>query len=265
MRKPAHRSRPAFDGLYRSPARMKLTLPVEIETQPTDSACGATCLQAIYRYWGVHMPVSQILADIPQLEMGGTLAVQLACHALVRGFTATIYTYNVQVFDPSWFNRPDIDLAERLQRQRECKGDSNPRLAVATDAYLRFIALGGQVRMQPLERPLIRQHLTERVPMLAGLSATFLYQEARECPQPPDERGISSIPDDLRGEPVGHFVVLSGYDDEADSVMIADPLHPNSGGASQSYYWSPIDHVAAAVLLGIVTFDSNFLVLRPQT
>ncbi|QDS90762.1 hypothetical protein EC9_49780 [Rosistilla ulvae] len=211
------------------------------------------------------MPVAQILADIPQLEMGGTLAVQLACHALVRGFSASIYTYNVQVFDPTWFNRSEVDLAERLQRQRDAKGDANPRLSVATDAYLRFVSLGGQVLMQPLERPLIRQHLTDRVPMLAGLSATFLYQESRERPQAPDDRGISSVPDDLTGEPVGHFVVLSGYDDEADAVMIADPLHPYSSGASQPYYWSPIDHVAAAVLLGIVTFDSNFLVLRPLT
>lgn len=244
---------------------MKLTLPVEIEAQPTDSACGATCLQAIYRYWDHHMEVAQILADIPQLEMGGTLAVQLACHAMAHGFSATIYTYNVQVFDPTWFNRPHVDLAERLQRQRDRKGNVNQRIDVATEAYLRFLSLGGQVLMQPLERPLIRQHLTDRVPMLAGLSATFLYQESRERPQPPDERGISSIPDDLSGEPVGHFVVLSGYDDEADAVMIADPLHPYSNGTLQQYYWSPIDHVAAAVLLGIVTFDSNFLVLRPKT
>ncbi|MEZ6090745.1 MAG: hypothetical protein R3C05_22535 [Pirellulaceae bacterium] len=244
---------------------MKLILPVEIQTQPTDSACGATCLQAIYQYWGQQAEVARIMADIPQLEMGGTLAVQLACHALARGYEATIYTYNVQVFDPSWFNRREIDLADKLRQQHERKGNTNPRLAVATEAYLRFLSLGGQVLMQPLERPLLKQHLTQRIPMLAGLSATFLYQESREIPQPPDHRGISSIPDDVGGEPVGHFVVLSGYDEQADAVMIADPLHPNPHAQSRQYYWSPIDHLVAAVLLGIVTFDSNFLVLRPQT
>jgi len=41
---------------------------------------------------------------------GGTLAVNLANHALRRGYRALIVTYNLTVFDPSWFraDRPDL-------------------------------------------------------------------------------------------------------------------------------------------------------------
>ena len=241
----------------------KLMLPFEIESQPTDSACGATCLQAIYKFWGDNLPVISIMKDIPELESGGTLAVHLACHALARGYSATIFTYNIQMFDPSWFKSAELDLSERLRRQFELKSPASARLASATAAYLRFLELGGEIRMQPLERQLIKQHLSTNVPMLAGLSATFLYQESRERVQPADVFGITTVPDDVGGDPVGHFVVLSGYDEEEDTVLISDPVHP-SPKSPDHHYWSPIDHVAAAILLGIVTFDSNLLVIKPK-
>jgi hypothetical protein len=243
---------------------LKVKLPVAIESQPTDSACGSTCLQAIYKFWNDEVSVKEIMADIPELETGGTLAVQLGSHALARGYSATIYTYNVQMFDPTWFRSPKGDFVQRLKRQREWKGKTNARLAVATEAYVRFLELGGDLLMQPLERDLIIQHVTSNVPMLAGLSATFLYQESRERQQPPDANGITGVPDDIGGEPVGHFVVLSGYDQKAESVMISDPLHPNPRSPSQ-HYWARIDHVAAAILLGIVTFDAILLVIRPKS
>ena len=242
---------------------MHLTLPIEIQSQPTDSTCGATCLQAIYSYWGDETTIPQIIGEIPQLKNGGTLAVQLACHALNRGYLATIYTFNVRVFDPTWF-RPNVDLADRLRQQREVKRAHNSRLAYATDAYLRFLELGGVIKMQTLERSLIKDHIESKLPMLAGLSATCLYQEARERPHPPNDRGISGIEDDLGGDPIGHFVVLSGYDHEQHSVMISDPLHPNPKSPDPNY-WSPIEHVATSILLGIVTYDSNLLVIRPPT
>ncbi len=243
---------------------MKITLPIEIESQPTDSACGSTCLQAIYKFWNDTVPVSEIMDDVPELETGGTLCVQLACHALARGYSATIYTYNVQIFDPIWFQSPAVDLAGRLRRQREIKGKSDLRLANATLAYLRFLELGGEIKMQPLKRQLIKQHMVDNVPLLAGLSATFLYQESRERAHARNENGVSSVEDDLGGFPVGHFVVLSGYHESADEVHISDPIHPSPKSPSP-HYWSSIDHVASAILLGIVTFDANLLAIKPKS
>ncbi len=246
---------------------MKITLPVDIELQPSDSSCGPTCLQAIYAYWGHVATVAEIIAEIPQLDTGGTLAVQLGCHALERGFDATIVTYNLYMFDPTWFRAgPDgeaVDLIDRLQRQRKLKAPSSFRFALASDHYLNFLHLGGKVRMERLGRPMIHDHLTAKVPLLTGLSATYLYQESRERSQAPDDRGVTCLPDDIGGTPVGHFVVLSGYDDAADKVMVSDPLHPNPRWKDR-HYWSSVDHVSAAIFLGIVTYDANLLVIQPK-
>lgn len=223
-------------------------LPVKVLPQPDGTTCGPTCLHAIYNYWGKSEALQQVITRIRKLESGsGTFAVFLACDALRNGFQATIYTYNLMVFDPTWFVG-GVDIAERLRQQRELKTDH--RLRHATEGYLEFLGLGGKLRMSDLSSPLIHGLLRRGLPILTGLSSTYLYRTARE-------HGPQDTPDDVRGFPAGHFVVLSGYDSEKRSVLVADPY-----GAHQEY-WSNTDRVLGAVLLGIVTHDANLLVIHP--
>ena len=42
-------------------------------------------------------------------------AVFLACDALRKGYSATIYTYNLMVFDPTWFGHDDVNIAESVK------------------------------------------------------------------------------------------------------------------------------------------------------
>lgn len=230
-----------------------LRLPVTMLAQPDGTTCGPTCLHAIYRYWGEREALRRIIARTRRLEHGGTYAVYLACDALRRGFEATIYTYNLTVFDPTWF-RPGVDIADRLRRQRDRKHDSV--LGRATEGYLDFLALGGRLRLADLTRALVRGILRRRLPILTGLSSTFLYRGAREF-------GPNDTPDDLRGNPAGHFVVLAGYDRRARSVLVVDPYRPHPYGKSRRY-WINIDRVLGSVLLGIVTHDANLLVVNPR-
>jgi len=230
-----------------------LRLPVTMLAQPDGTTCGPTCLHAIYRYWGEREALRRIIARTRRLEHGGTYAVYLACDALRRGFEATIYTYNLTVFDPTWF-RPGVDIADRLRRQRDRKHDSV--LGRATEGYLDFLALGGRLRLADLTRALVRGILRRRLPILTGLSSTFLYRSAREF-------GPNDTPDDLRGNPAGHFVVLAGYDRRARSVLVVDPYGPHPYGKSRRY-WINIDRVLGSVLLGIVTHDANLLVVNPR-
>ncbi len=233
----------------------KTRLRLEILPQPDHLTCGPTCLQAVYQYFGDEIPLMQVVEEVRQLKNGGTLAVVMACHALKRGYRATIYTYNVHVFDPTWFKKGAPPLAGRLKAQRDAADSS--RLRTACGEYLDFLRLGGKLRMEDLTSELIRRFLKNSTPILTGLSATYLYRAKRE-------RGRESIPDDVRGAPVGHFVVLSGYDQSNRTVLVADPLHPNPFASEQTYAVE-IDRVKNAILLGIVTHDANLLIIEPRT
>jgi hypothetical protein len=233
---------------------MKTSLLFDILPQPDNSTCGPTCLHAVYRYFDDHVPLEQVIRETPQLEQGGTLAVLLGCHALRRGYDATIYTVNLQVFDPTWFRPGAPPLSERLEAQWNAK--DSPKLRLATKAYLEFLEQGGSIRMEELTSALFRKYLKKGIPILTGLSATYLYRCAREY-------GLYCEPDDVRGFPVGHFVILCGYDKLNRTVLVADPLLPNPLGRLH-HYEIRVDRVIRAILLGILTYDANMLIIEPR-
>ena len=236
---------------------MESRLTLDILPQPDHTTCGPTCLHAVYRYYADALPLEQVIQEAGSLEEGGTLAVLLGCHALRRGYDALIYTYDLQVFDPTWFPlKPEPEwLIEKLRSQMAVK--DSPKLHVASRSFVEFIERGGDIRMEDLTRDLIRKYLNRGVPILTGLSATYLYREPREF-------GPQGTDDPIRGRPAGHFVVLCGYDREHRQVLVADPLAPNRLALHQQIYMVDINRVICAILLGIVTYDANLLILQPR-
>lgn len=232
-----------------------------ISSQPDDATCGPTCLQAVYGHFGDDILLNDVIQQTGRLEDGGTLGVFLGCHALQRGYRARIYTYNLQVFDPTWFAKKPVNLQERLSAQIEAK--NSPKLQAASRSYIDFLNQGGEIRMEVLSVELIRRYLKRNIPILTGLSATFLYGEAREIQLTEPINGKSSVVDDIRGFPAGHFVVLCGYNSQRRTVLVADPLDPNPI-ARDHQYAVDIDRVFSAIMLGIVTYDANLLVIRPN-
>jgi len=228
---------------------MSVVLDLDILPQPDDTTCGPTCLHALYRYYGDRIPLSLLIKEVESLEEGGTLAVLLACHALRRGYRAKIYTYNLNMFDPTWFSPTVADFRERLKQQSAAKEE--PKLRFATAAYLEYLDLGGKLEFEDLTHSLIRRYLKRGHPILTGLSATYLYNCARERPD-------NGEYDDTGGYPAGHFVVLYGYNKERRTVLVADPLM-----RGDHYYEVEIDRLVSAILLGIVTYDANLLVIEP--
>ncbi len=235
-------------------------LDLEILPQPDDTTCGPTCLHAVYRYHGLDLTLDQVIDATARFQDGGTLAVMLGTDALRRGFDATVFTYNLMVFDPSWFGHgpPDGRLSERLALRRAAKADGEARHGRAIDAYREFLRLGGTILLEDLTTGLLRRYLRQGVPILCGLSATYLYRTMREVPE-----GNRLREDDVWGDPQGHFVVLCGYDPDARGVLVADPLQPNPAGTPPRYAVN-IDRLICSIMLGIVTYDANLLVLKPR-
>jgi hypothetical protein len=141
-------------------------------------------------------------------EGGGTLEVMLGVHALRRGYRATLHTFNLRVFDPTWFTQR-VSLIDKLAAQAQVR--RHPKIRLASLGYLDFLRLGGRVRFGDLTSSTLRAPLKRQLPVLTGLSATFLHRSMRELPE-------TNADDDVRGEPVGHFVVLCGYEHEQRAV-----------------------------------------------
>lgn len=232
---------------------MKAAIPLNISPQPDDSTCGPTSLHTVYSYYGDEIPLQQVIEEVEYLQEGGTLGCMLANHALARGYKATIYTYNLNIFDPTWFGHEQFFIKNKLELQSQHK--QNSKLQVATKAYSNYLDRGGVIKYEVLKPSLIRRYLNKRVPILTGLSSTYLYGSMRE-------HGENMDYDDLRGEPSGHFVVMNGYDKTRRTITIADPLHSNPLGEGPIYE-TGIDRLINAILLGIVTYDANLIVITP--
>lgn len=236
---------------------MKLShrLKLEMLAQPDDSTCGPTSLHAVYGFHDARVSLKEVIDSVHVLEEGGTLAVMLGIDALRRGYDATIYSFNLRKFDPSWKRISSDELWEKLEKQLQYK--QGKKFTLATRAYQKFLKLGGVVKIDELTPELLFGFFQNDLPVLTGLSATYLYQGKREY----TNRHNKSVYDDLKGEPMGHFVVLCGM--EGNKVFVADPYIENPISES-NYYEVDIYRLLNSIMLGIVTYDANLLVVSPK-
>jgi hypothetical protein len=234
--------------------RQALFLDFDIKAQPDEVTCGPTCLHSIYQYYHDPIELKEVVREVKSLKAGGTLAVMLGNHALRRGYKANLYTYNLNVFDPSWFKYSTKKIITSLKQQIRYKY-KRKKLLVASKAYIKFLEAGGKVFQSELNADLIKTYLKQSKPILTGLSATYLYGTMREVP-------INNKFDSIRGEPVGHFVIINGYDEETNTVYLADPMNPNP--LKSQYYSVKFDRLINSIMLGIVTYDANLLIIEPN-
>ncbi|OWV14801.1 hypothetical protein SAMN05720766_1268 [Fibrobacter sp. UWH9] len=231
-------------------------MDIRILPQPNDVTCGPTSLHAVYAHLGLNVPLHQLISEIESLEEGGTLGVFLGIDALKRGFNATIYSYNLKIFDPSWSDLKMPELRERLCALHKAK--HAPKLKKAIEAYIRFIDLGGTIATADLRASMFEKFFKKGTPVLCGLSATYLYRCKREYTDENDR----SVSDDIKGDPCGHFVVLYGLD-EKKNFLVADPdcTNPLCKGP---YYKVDKFRLIHSILLGVMTYDGNVLVVEKK-
>lgn len=232
---------------------------ISIQSQPDGSTCGPTALHAVYRYYGSTCTLEEVIQSVERTTSGGSLAAYLGKDALERGFNASIYVNNLKVFDPSWFKQgqPRQEyLVNKLELQLKVKHDLE--LVQASHAYINFLKLGGEVKFELLNQQLLAHYFNQSIPILTGLSATYLYQSARYV-----YIGDEAHHNDIEGTPCGHFVVLCGYDDSHQHVIVADP-HEENPLSSRHFYEVNIHRLINAIMLGVLTYDANLLILTPK-
>lgn len=227
---------------------------LKMDTQPTETTCGPTCLKGIYNYHGLEKSLAEVISEIRFLKKGGTLGVYLGIDALKNGFDALIYSHNLQVFDPSWFSLKLSNLKKKLSDQAKYK--KNPKTKETSLAFLTYLNLGGQVYFEDLTPKFLYWALKKHGPLICGLSATYLYKSPREFDN-------KSHFDDVRGEPQGHFVVLVDISKDLKKVKLCDPLeqHNIRGGSS---YTTDTYKLINSILIGVITYDANLIAIKSK-
>ena len=240
-------------------SRRSNSLNVERFLQPDETTCGPTCLRKVYAFFGLHDTLDDILNALERNEDGGTLAVYLGIVALQRGLAARIYSYDLRIFDPTWASLGSSELRAKILERYPRLVDEKRRRAAA--AYVRFLDLGGEIAFDELRHTLFRTIIDRGHPVLAGLSATYLYSQPRERWDVTLKRHVD---DDIAGEPSGHFVVISGYANWGRRLTLVDPFEQapvNQAGLIQV----DTDRLINAILLGDVTYDAVLLEVWPKT
>ena len=211
-------------------------IDLKIDPQPNDETCGPTCLHAIYRYYGLDNALSEVIQTVEPSNSGGTLSPLLGKHALEHGFDATIFVNNTLIFDPTWFKKgtsPSEVLLKKLESQNKFKFSKS--LVQASNAFQEFIRLGGTIWFKTIDVAMLKEYFNQSIPILTGLNSTYLYRASREC----FTQNGEAYSDDIRGTATGHFVVLCGYHDRKNLVVVADPYSLNTFTKTNYYLnWS---------------------------
>lgn len=246
---------PSPDPSSEAPGRRRRLLAVPRFAQPDDVTCGPTCLMQVYRHFGDLTPYREIADAVRVNGDGGTLIVHLAAAALHQGYRVRVHSWNYRLFDPTWRRLETGALRARLRARAAWTRD--PKLREALEAYDGLLCDGGSVRFGTDLTPGLLARLLDRGhPLLVGLSSTHLYEHVRERPH-------DNADDDLRGQPMGHFVVLAGYARGARSFAVVDPHHDipfSRTGRYRLAAWRLVN----AILLGDVTYDAEVLELWPR-
>lgn len=238
-------------------SRKAHSLQVERLLQPDEVTCGPTCLRKVFSYFGLNDTLEEIIAALERNEDGGTLAVYLGMVALKRGLRARIYSYDLRIFDPTWYTLDEPALkAKILARYRHLRDEKRRRAAAA---YVKFLDMGGELAFQELRHTLLKQIIDRGHPVLAGLSATYLYGQSRERWDATLRRHVD---DDVAGEPTGHFVVISGYQHWGRRVTVVDPFE-HAPADEAGLIQVDTDRLINAILLGDVTYDAVLLEVWP--
>jgi len=226
--------------------------------QPDEVTCGPTCLRKVYAFYGAEQSLEEVLGSLERNEDGGTLAVFLGMAAMKNGYRARIYTYDLQIFDPTWSDLPREALTQKIRaRFPYLKDEKRHR---AADAYMRFLEAGGDLAFDELTPALLKSIIDRGHPILAGLSATHLYRFPRERY---DEELGAHVDDDVRGEPTGHFVVISGYDQWGRRLVVLDPSEHVPVSANGRVVVDS-ERLINSILLGDVTYDAVLLEVWPN-
>jgi len=194
---------------------MKLKVPYIPQRKGT---CGSSSLQQVLAYYGVKLGLDEILKDIKKYKYG-TFMPYLGLYAKRLGFMPKIVTYDVKVFDPTWFGLLVGQIIKKLEtRSREM--DVPHVYRSECKAFVRYLKAGGAIEFDFIKKGRIIKELERKRPVIVDVCSTILHRKERK-------NRVKDKYSDTSGEPMYHAVVVSGH--EKGKFIIVDPSKKRGG------------------------------------
>lgn len=229
-------------------------LPIKITLQPP-MQCGPACLKAVLSYYKVDVPISKLVEEARSRYKWHDWDFKLGLSALKRGLKVKIHTLSTTVFDPSWAKLSKKALMGKLaaelnyvKSQKKLK-KRRAKWSYTTLAYeekellaaLGFIRAGGTVDFSAYTTGLIEECIRKGTPIICSFNQQLLHKAARL---------LEGKADDVKGVPLGHIIVIVGFNN--DKFSVADP---GVWYSKSHYYW--VDK--AELLDSVVRWDGNLI------
>lgn len=213
---------------------------------------GLACLQSVYNQFNDNISLQHLRSEMKGSTHEGTNLIYLANHALCRDYSAVMYTFDHEVFDPEWFKGGN-DLVKALLRQRQNKPSDWIHWVIG--GYVKFILKGGKIRFGKLIPALILDALDNGLPVLAKVNATYLYSDELDDSDPED-----LLEDDDEAEI--HTVVIYDRDARTGQLFLLDPkLNSQSTG---KHFAVRAQLLMNAIQLSSDRDDAALLVIKPD-
>jgi len=223
--------------------------------------CGPFSLTQVFWYFNKNISPKKIVREIKRLASGGTCDSFLGLYAIKEGFKSEIIPYNINIFDPTWKDISSLDLIDKLEKRM--KFEINKNLRERISGYINFLKRGGKIIFKPLSILTVLSYLKKGIPLISSLSLTALYEESRMVIYK-RKNIIKWYHDDVKGESVGHFVVISGYDHKKKLFKIKDSWHEIPYNFSKTGdYVVNIEHFFYSMMMGCLTGGGSFTIVYP--
>lgn len=200
--------------------RKKVVLKVHRFRQHSNGTCAVAACSALANFYDNITKYKEVckLVDIETINKEGMTTPEEGLLLNQLGLKKiTIITADSYYFDFSWTNRSNKWKIERLKKVRaRHRKESNHELADTANLYIKFLQnmeCENNVVIDWDFSKWIKTVIRKGHPLIASINYTSYYKIKKEH---------NEDPDDIKGDPVEHALVIRGFDDHY--IYVVDSL-----------------------------------------
>jgi len=187
--------------------------------------CVQSSASQILSYYGIKKSIEEIKKEVPVYissngnPLGSSMG-HIATYFIQLGFSTTIHTVDIELFDLSWKNLDSKVLVQKLKERRKYFKHAryeDAALDLVVDGYVQFLENGGKL-IFPIVDELYFYEQLKSGPVYAVVSYEFFNQIAKHA----FVSNKKLIQDAVVGSPSTHAVVISGYKDGKFEIIDPD-------------------------------------------